>query len=322
MADGLLIRRDAREPLQRRGGNAFEHGGTQVELPDRFEPVEVAEELGRGPLRWDRAQRVQGGERGCVALVEQPGDARALVVAETGDEVLPEPGPRTLTDAPDQALEDRDARQEHLVGDEPGGGPVDQRSGPIVAAPARAAQSQRVSRKRARASSPKSVNPEAVADRRQMPDAGPALEVAIQGNRSPEAKLLAQRLQNGAGHVVGRAGEHAQETDAGEHGREAETIVLAAQLADEIAVGPVQMEEPGELLGHRIAGKAGEASALVAGEVTGRHGARNSELLRRAARTPNTKALRFAKHLSERVAFCNMMCSGVAAARVGSATPW
>ena len=98
MADGSLIRSHAREPLQRRGANAFEPGGTQVELPDRFEPVEVAEDLGRGPLRWDRARRVQGGERGCVALVEQPGDARAPVVAETGDEVPPRPGPRTLTD--------------------------------------------------------------------------------------------------------------------------------------------------------------------------------------------------------------------------------
>ena len=110
-----------------------------------------------------------------------------------------------------------------------------------------------------------------------MPDAGPALEVAVQGNRPPEGELLAQRLQNGAGHVVGRAGEHAQETDAGEHGREAEAIVLAAQLADEIAIGPVQVEELGELLGRRVAGEAGETSAPFVGEVAGRHGVRNSD---------------------------------------------
>src|SRR3546814_4572412 len=77
-------------------------------------------------------QRVQGGERGCVAIVKQGGDARALVIAQAGDQMAPKPGPRTIADSADQSLDDRYAWQQHLVGDQPGRRSINQGAGPLV----------------------------------------------------------------------------------------------------------------------------------------------------------------------------------------------
>ena len=58
------------------------------------------------------------------------------VIAQAGDQMAQEPGPRTIADSPDQSLEDRDAGQQHLVGDEPCRRSIDQGAGPVVTTPA------------------------------------------------------------------------------------------------------------------------------------------------------------------------------------------
>src|SRR3546814_8178669 len=101
----LADTRYPREPLKGCRGNTPWWRRPQIERPDRIEPIKVTEELGRHALGGHCPQRVQGGERGCVALVKQGGDARALVLAQAGDQMAPQPGPRTIPDSADQSLE-------------------------------------------------------------------------------------------------------------------------------------------------------------------------------------------------------------------------
>ena len=135
-----------------------------------------ARRSGNGP------QRVQGGERGRVAVVKQSGDARALVIAQAGDQMAPRPGPRAVTDSANQSLDNRDARQKHLIGDEPGRGSINQGAGPIVTAPAQSVEpsGQPATRHGVVAEVRKSaVRP----DKREAPDAPAFLKIAIHAAR-------------------------------------------------------------------------------------------------------------------------------------------
>src|SRR3546814_4792113 len=101
----LADTRYPREPLKGCRGNTPWWRRPQIERPDRIEPIKVTEELGRHALGGHCPQRVQGGERGCVAIVKQGGDARALVIAQAGDQMAPKPGPRTIADSADRSEE-------------------------------------------------------------------------------------------------------------------------------------------------------------------------------------------------------------------------
>src|SRR3546814_15882564 len=67
----LADTRYPREPLKGCRGNTPWWRRPQIERPDRIEPIKVTEELGRHALGGHCAQRVQGGERGCVAIVKR-----------------------------------------------------------------------------------------------------------------------------------------------------------------------------------------------------------------------------------------------------------
>ena len=299
--------RDAGKPLERGCGNALGWRRTQVEFPDCFEAVEMAQEFSWRPLGGDGAQGVECGESGVFALVEQPGDTHALSLAETGNQMTPKPGARTISDAADHALQNGDARQEHLVGDKPGGRTLDQRPGMIIPAPTEDIEPAGQAEARTGAVA-KVREAEPATDQREMADSAPSLEVAVEGHSSLEAELIAHRRQNRFRDALGDAGKDSKETGAGEHRREAKPITCAAQIGDDLLVGAVQMEVSRKLVGQGIAIEAGEALALGLGEVTGWHSVRNFQHLREPNRPSKIKALRLAKSLRETAALSNMFC--------------
>jgi len=310
----LASPRDTGEPLDRCCGHTLGRRGTQVERADRFEAIEVPEEFGRCPPGWYRAQRVERGERGGVVIVEQPRDPGTLHVAETTDQVAPEPSARPVPDAADHALQDCDARQEHLVGDQPGGRAFDQRPGVVVPAPAKRVEPTRQAEARAGIVA-KVGEAEPVSDQREVADAAPALEIAVEGDPCRQAELIAHCRQNGFGNDIANAGKGPKEAGAGEHRRKAEPVMRAAQIGEDLLVGPIQMKVSRQLIGRRLAIEAREALALRIGEMAGRHGVRTFQRLRGPDRPRKSGGLPLAKYLCDNIQFCNMICehSGAAA---------
>src|SRR3546814_13200364 len=84
--------------------------------------------------------------------------------------MAPKPGPRTIADSADQSLDDRDAWQQHLVGDQPGRRSINQGAGPLVAAPTKGVEPSGQSETRHRVVA--KVREAAVRpDEREVPDA-------------------------------------------------------------------------------------------------------------------------------------------------------
>jgi hypothetical protein len=301
---GLADARHPRKPFEGCGGDTSRWRRPQIERPHRVEPIEVAVEFGRHAFRGDGPQRVQGGERGRVAGVEQPGDAHALVLAQAGDQMAPEPGARTIADSPDQSLDDRDAGQKHLVGDQPCRRSIDQGAGPVVTTPAQgiepSGQTEPCHGIVAEVGEA-AVRP----DESQVPNTPASLEIGIHARRGLEGELLDHRRQDRRGDLGGRHGKCPQKSGARQHHREAEPIVVATQRSDEIVIGSVQMEVPGELVGRRLAIEAGKAPTLGIVEVTGGHDVQNFQHLRRGRMVPRSMANSFAKHMCEIASFCS-----------------
>jgi len=271
--------RDTGKPLDRCRGHAPGRRGTQVEGADRFEAIEVPEEFGRCPPGWYRAQRVERGERGGVVIVEQPRDPGALHVAKTADQVAPEASARPVPDAADHTLQDRDARQEDLVGDQPGDRAFDQRPGVVIAAPAKHVEPTRQAE--ARTGIVAEVGEaEPASDQREVADAAPALEIGIEGDPCRKAELIAHGRQNGFRNDIASAGKGPEKASAGQHRRKAKPVMRAAQIGEDLLVGPIQMEVSRQLIGQRLAIEAREALALCIGEMAGWHSVRNFQHLR------------------------------------------
>ena len=125
-----------RQPLKARGRNAPWRRWPQIERANGFEPIKVVQEFAGGSLSRHGSQGVQRGEAAFVALIEQLGNALALFVVESGNKPFPKTLLRAVSDAAHKAFKDADARQQHLVDDQPGRGALDQRTGVVVAAPA------------------------------------------------------------------------------------------------------------------------------------------------------------------------------------------
>src|SRR5208337_2380085 len=200
-----------------------------------------AVEFGWHALGGNGPQSVQGGERGSVAHVEHPGDARPLIIAQAGDQMAPKPGHRTIADSPDQSLDNRNARQKHLVGDEPRRRSIDQGAGPIVTAPAQGGEpsGQPETRHGIGAKVRETVMR---ADDGQVSDATTSLEIGVHACRGFKGELLDHDRQDRRWDLGGRNWKRPQKSGARQHHGKAEPIVVAAQSSDEVAVGSVQME--------------------------------------------------------------------------------
>ena len=81
--------------------------------------------------------------------------------------------------------------------------------------------------------------------------------------------------------------------------------MIAAQRSDQMAICLIQMKVSRELVGRRLALEAGEALPLGVSQVTGRHGVRNFQLMRRGRPVPKCNANIFAKHMCETNVFCS-----------------
>jgi hypothetical protein len=264
----------------------------------------VAKELGRHALGGNGPQRVQGSERGYVAIVKQSGDTRALVIAQAGDQMAPKPAPCTIPDSANQSLDDRDTRQQHLVGDQPGRSPVNQGAGSIVAAPAKGIEPSGQSETRLCVIA--KVREAAVPpDQCEVPDAPASRKIGVHACAGFKSELFDHGRQDRRRDLSGRDWKCAQKPGARQHHREAEPIVVSAQSSDELAIGLVQMEVSRELVGRRFAVEASKALALGVSEVTGRHTVRNFQLMRREQPVPNCNANIFAKHMCETKHFCS-----------------
>ncbi len=147
-------------------------------------------------------------------------------------------------------------------------------------------------------------------DQRQVPNTSAALEIAGQGDRLPQIKLLAQRRKHASWDCVAGIREHAKKAGAAKHQRKAKTIMVAAQALDDPPINLIQMKIPGELLRRRIAVKAAKVLPLGFGQVACWHFVRNLGHLRGQQRTRRNKALNVAKIMSEIELFCNMFRIG------------
>jgi hypothetical protein len=264
----------------------------------------MAVEFGRHALGRNGPQRGEGGERRRVSCIKQRGDARPLVIAQAGDQMPPQPRARTITDSANQSLEHRYARQQHLVGDQPGRSAIDQRAGPIVTAPAQGVEPS--GQPEARHGVVAEVREAAVRpDKREVADATASAETGIDAGRGLKLELRNHGRQYRRRDLGGRNRECPQKPDAGQHHGKAEAIVVAAQRSDQVAAGLIEMEVSRELVGRGFAIEAGKTLALGVGEMTGRHGVRNFQLLRRRRAMPKSEANFFAKHICEIKAFCS-----------------
>lgn len=218
--------------------------------------------------------------------------------------MAPKSGPRTIADSADQSLDDRDARQQHLVGDQPSRSSINKGAGPIVAAPAKGVEPSGQSEPRHRIVA--KVREAAVRpDEREVPDAPASRKIGVHVRAGFKSELFDHGRQDRRGDLGGRDWKCAQKPGARQHHGKAEPIVVAAQSSNEVAISLVKMEISRELVGRRFAVEAGKALTLGVSEVTGGHTVRNFQLLRRARAAPISKANFFAKHMCEIKAFCS-----------------
>ena len=191
---------------------------------------------------------------------------RALIIAQAGDQMAPKPAPRTIADSANQSLDDRDARQKHLVGDQPGRGSINKGAGPIIAAPAKGIEPSGQSKTRHRVVA--KVREAAVRpDEREVPDAPASHKIGIHVRTGFKSELFDHDRQDRRWDIGGRNWECAQKPGARQHHGTPEPIVVAAQSSNEVAISLVQMEISRELVDRRFAVEAGKALTLGVGEV-------------------------------------------------------
>ena len=299
---------DARQPLKARRRHALGRRRAKVKGADRLESVEVQEQLAGGALCRHRPQRIQRGKAGRAGFVEQRGDPGTLLLVERCHQAFPEALLRPVPDAADKPFEDADTRQQHLVDDQPGRGPLNQQARMVVATPAQRIQPS------GQAEPGRSVAGElgeavALADQGEMADALTAVvEIALELGFRLKPKLVDQESRDWARDVAISARKGAQEPGRSKHEGKAEAVVVAAQPIDDLPVASVQMEIPRQLVRGRSGGETGIALPLLIGQVTGGHGVRNLGHSQGRGGQLKFHAFFFAKHLCGTWMFSNMFC--------------
>ncbi len=270
-------------------------------------------ELFLGPPPRHRAQRIERGEGSRVGLVEQAGDALALVVVEGGNESGPQPLLGSVADLADEALQYRRAGQEHFIGDEPGDGPFEQQHRAVIAGPA-----QRVepSGKSETCCTAGREFPETIlgSNLDEMALALPAAEIRIERDIAIQIELLSQIAQDRCGDIGSLIGKGAEKPGAAERQGKAKTVVIAAELADRLLVDGIEVEVSRKLFRRGGADETTVLSTLLIGQDADGHAVRNSRVLRREARRRNSAAFSVAKHVCETLEICNKICEPFGAA--------
>ena len=268
----------------------------------------MEEKFAGGALSRHGSQSIQGYETGLVGLVEQCRNPRALRLVERRNQAVPQALLRPVSDAANEAFENGDTRQQHLVDDQPGRCALDQWAGMVIAAPAQRIQpagqakpSQSVVGKLGKAI--------ALADQGEM--AKPltvVVEIALEPSRWFQPELVDQKRCDRMRDIKIRTRKGAREPGRSQHEGKAEAIVLTPQPVDDLAVASVQMEIPRQLIRRRCCGKTSIALPLFIGQVAGRHTVRNLGVLREKKGQLKSFAFFFAEYLCGRRHFSNMFC--------------
>ena len=149
----------------------------------------------------------------------------------------------------------------------------------------------------------------ALTDEGEMTKALAAMvEIALELDLGRQPQLVDQERRDRPGDVASSTRKRAQKPGGSQHKGEAEAVVVAAQLIDDLPVASVQMKVPRQLVRQRSGGETGIALPLLVGQMAGRHRVRNSGHLRRGRGAPESNGFSFAKHLRGSRCFSNMFC--------------
>jgi hypothetical protein len=216
--------------------------------------------------------------------------------AQARAQEAPQAGLDALAQAGDEAFEHGGTGQQHFVFEQPGGGALEQRAGPLGAGPAQRIQPAR----------------QAVAGRRvgevAVAEAGldfacvlDALSAAGVGRKSAaigDIELPCEDADYGVRHRKAVLEEGAEVAHGAQLQRKAKAMSCAAALLDQAAVGIVEVEIARQVVGRRWSRVATKAGELFVGEEIDRH---EVSPLRRPKRPSHGLALRSQRSSTSRV---------------------
>ena len=168
---------------------AFERGRRQIRRPgqaqtvaaDGIDPLQTPQQLRGRAAFWGGAQIFQ--RRGRLIIGGDQGDKfRTLLGGQGLCQALPEPQSGAMAHTADQALQCRNPGQQHLVRQQPRGGPVEQQTRPVVSSPAQHVEPPGQPEAGARVLF-QIAEPVVVADDCAMTPALPAIAVGLQARR-------------------------------------------------------------------------------------------------------------------------------------------
>ena len=241
----------------------------QGQRPHLVEPGDGTGQLGAAAKVRAIAQAVERAGPSALAGEQQGVKLPALLSGHVAGQGAPEPPRGAGADARDQALKGRCSGQQDLLRHQPGRRAVEQHAGPVGAGPAQGVEPAR------QAEAHERVGELAVAV--ALPDLGgvqpahPAGIVLRQAARVGDAELPRQVGGHPGRHGGGIVEEGAQEADGAELDREAQAHVVPSFRGGQVAVGVVEVEVPGKLVGRRLAGVAAIPPLLLGGQEGDRH---------------------------------------------------
>src|SRR5271166_3712391 len=272
--------RTARQSPQRGGRQIGGRRQAQAVPANSIDTLQMPQQLRRRAALRRCAQIVKRVEPVIIGC-NQRDEFLALVVGQSVGQAMPKPQRRAMAYTADQAFERRDAGQQNLVRQQPGGRSVKQQSWAIIAGPAQHVEP---------AGQPeagglvllKFAEPVALSDRRRMPPALPPVAIGVQ-TWWRHFSQLTRHGRDHRGRCQGRIVEKgAEETRCPELDRKSNLAVRASHLSDQLAVSGIEVKVASELLLIGVARVATVPRTLFVGQEMGWHGVRNSEVLRRS----------------------------------------
>ena len=225
----------------------------------------MLQEFAGGSLSWRGSQSVQRYKTGLTSFIKQLRNAFTLFLIESRDKTLPKALLRPVPNAADKAFKDADARQQHLVDDQPGHSALDQRPGLVIATPAQRIKPSGQA-KPGRSIVGKFRKAITLTDQYKMAFAlTPEVKITFEGRIFLQTKLVDQETRYRDGDFEIDAGKDADELGRSQHECKAEAIMVASQPIDDLPIASVQMEILRQLVRRRSGGKICIALPLLIG---------------------------------------------------------
>ena len=278
-----------RQASQRCGRQIRSGRQGQAVAADGFDALQMLQQFDRRPPPRGGTEIIELGER--VVVGADQGDQLFLLLGgQSPGQTLPKAQRGAMAHAAGQAFQRGDAGEQHFVRQQPGGRPVEQQPGPVIARPAQDIEPPGQSE-------PGSgiilevAKPILLADGRGVPPSLPTIAVGIQARRLSLPELARHGLNHGRrrlGRIVEKSAEEARRP---ELDREAKPVMRTPHPTDQLAVGGIEMEVASELLLVGIAGVAAVSGKLFVGQKAARHRVRNSGLSQKSGRGPKIRHL-------------------------------